>query len=149
MKSLSVETAGKVKGVSKHLPSFIILHMFVCVPSGSEYRLRELCKELLGPVHKSASTAWEPNTLVRQQHSASWICFIYTYKCPDCSQIVCLPHIYKSNVFFFHLSTAVFSPIALSLISKFKFDRQSLAPVLSNLMYAYIAMSRSNFINIC
>lgn len=33
-------------------------------PPGSEYRLRELCKELLGPVHKSAATAWEPTTLV-------------------------------------------------------------------------------------
>lgn len=38
------------------------------IPAGSEYRLRELCKELLGPVHKSAATAWEPTTLVRQQH---------------------------------------------------------------------------------
>lgn len=32
---------------------------------GSEYRLRELCKELLGPVHKSAATSWEATTLVR------------------------------------------------------------------------------------
>lgn len=37
----------------------------LCLPSGSEFRLRELCKELLGPVHKSAATAWEPATLVR------------------------------------------------------------------------------------
>lgn len=34
-------------------------------PPGSEYRLRELCKELLGPVHKSAATSWEATTLVR------------------------------------------------------------------------------------
>uniref|UniRef100_A0A1A8P7E9 Protein HIRA n=2 Tax=Nothobranchius pienaari TaxID=704102 RepID=A0A1A8P7E9_9TELE len=33
------------------------------VNEGSEYRLRELCKELLGPVHKSAATSWEATTL--------------------------------------------------------------------------------------
>lgn len=43
-------------------------HVCVCVfpPPGSENRLRELCKELLGPVHKSAATAWEPSTLVEK-----------------------------------------------------------------------------------
>lgn len=39
--------------------------MTLLFPPGSEYRLRELCKELLGPVHKSASTSWEATTLVR------------------------------------------------------------------------------------
>lgn len=44
------------------------LSTLVCVfpPPGSENRLRELCKELLGPVHKSAATAWEPSTLVEK-----------------------------------------------------------------------------------
>lgn len=53
-------TLYRLMGVTKSL------RVFVCVfPPGSEYRLRELCKELLGPVHKSAATAWEPTTLVR------------------------------------------------------------------------------------
>uniref|UniRef100_A0A1A8F059 Protein HIRA n=1 Tax=Nothobranchius korthausae TaxID=1143690 RepID=A0A1A8F059_9TELE len=33
------------------------------VNEGLEFRLRELCKELLGPVHKSAATSWEATTL--------------------------------------------------------------------------------------
>lgn len=33
------------------------------VNEGSEHRLRELCSDLLGPVHRSASSAWEPTTL--------------------------------------------------------------------------------------
>ncbi|KAM8865915.1 protein HIRA [Synchiropus picturatus] len=33
------------------------------VNEGSEHRLRELCSDLLGPVHRSAGSAWEPTTL--------------------------------------------------------------------------------------
>lgn len=51
-------------------------HVCVLFSPGSEYRLRELCKELLGPVHKSASTAWEPTTLVGSHsfHIVLYIC---------------------------------------------------------------------------
>ncbi|KAM3868468.1 protein HIRA [Diretmus argenteus] len=42
---------------------WLLIYARFLVNEGSEYRLRELCKELLGPVHKSASTAWEPITL--------------------------------------------------------------------------------------
>lgn len=42
-----------------------------CSP-GPEYRLRELCKELLGPVHKSATTSWEPTTLVGVNPGNNW-----------------------------------------------------------------------------
>nr|XP_033475446.1 protein HIRA [Epinephelus lanceolatus] len=42
---------------------WLLIYARFLVNEGSEYRLRELCKELLGPVHKSASTAWEPTTL--------------------------------------------------------------------------------------
>lgn len=48
-----------------------ISYIFLFFLPGSEYRLRELCKELLGPVHKSAATSWEPTTLVQQQKSVS------------------------------------------------------------------------------
>lgn len=48
-----------------------LLYFIYFSVSGSEYRLRELCKELLGPVHKSAATSWEPTTLVRLQKSVS------------------------------------------------------------------------------
>ncbi|XP_067432081.1 protein HIRA [Thunnus thynnus] len=42
---------------------WMLIYARFLVNEGSEYRLRELCKELLGPVHKSAATAWEPTTL--------------------------------------------------------------------------------------
>uniref|UniRef100_A0A671XC65 Protein HIRA n=1 Tax=Sparus aurata TaxID=8175 RepID=A0A671XC65_SPAAU len=42
---------------------WLLIYARFLVNEGSEYRLRELCKELLGPVHKSAATAWEPTTL--------------------------------------------------------------------------------------
>ncbi|XP_068594513.1 protein HIRA [Brachionichthys hirsutus] len=42
---------------------WLLIYTRFLVNEGSEYRLRELCKELLGPVHKSAATAWEPATL--------------------------------------------------------------------------------------
>uniref|UniRef100_A0A665U5B1 Protein HIRA n=1 Tax=Echeneis naucrates TaxID=173247 RepID=A0A665U5B1_ECHNA len=42
---------------------WLLIYARFLVNEGSEYRLRELCKELLGPVHKSAATAWEPTAL--------------------------------------------------------------------------------------
>ncbi|XP_062310638.1 protein HIRA isoform X2 [Osmerus eperlanus] len=42
---------------------WLIIYARFLVNEGSEHRLRELCKNLLGPVHKSAATAWEPTTL--------------------------------------------------------------------------------------
>ncbi|XP_056141509.1 protein HIRA [Lampris incognitus] len=42
---------------------WLLIYARFLVNEGSEHRLRELCQELLGPVHKSASTAWEPTTL--------------------------------------------------------------------------------------
>ncbi|XP_077942506.1 protein HIRA isoform X4 [Gasterosteus aculeatus] len=42
---------------------WLLIYARFLVSEGSENRLRELCKELLGPVHKSAATAWEPSTL--------------------------------------------------------------------------------------
>uniref|UniRef100_A0A674CU26 Protein HIRA n=1 Tax=Salmo trutta TaxID=8032 RepID=A0A674CU26_SALTR len=43
---------------------WLLIYARFLVTEGSDYRLRELCKDLLGPVHKSASSAWEPTTLV-------------------------------------------------------------------------------------
>lgn len=40
------------------------LYLSVCLSAGYEQRLRELCKDLLGPVHKSSSSAWESTVLV-------------------------------------------------------------------------------------
>uniref|UniRef100_A0A3P8VPA2 Protein HIRA n=1 Tax=Cynoglossus semilaevis TaxID=244447 RepID=A0A3P8VPA2_CYNSE len=42
---------------------WLLIYARFLVNEGSEFRLRELCKELLGPVHKSTSTSWEPTTL--------------------------------------------------------------------------------------
>uniref|UniRef100_A0A8C7CK37 Protein HIRA n=1 Tax=Oncorhynchus kisutch TaxID=8019 RepID=A0A8C7CK37_ONCKI len=43
---------------------WLLIYARFLVTEGSDYRLRELCKDLLGPVHKSAGSAWEPTTLV-------------------------------------------------------------------------------------
>ncbi|XP_027889937.1 protein HIRA [Xiphophorus couchianus] len=42
---------------------WLLIYARFLVNEGSEYRLRELCKELLGPVHKSAASSWQPTTL--------------------------------------------------------------------------------------
>uniref|UniRef100_A0A8C7NHD0 Protein HIRA n=1 Tax=Oncorhynchus mykiss TaxID=8022 RepID=A0A8C7NHD0_ONCMY len=42
---------------------WLLIYARFLVTEGSDYRLRELCKDLLGPVHKSAGSAWEPTTL--------------------------------------------------------------------------------------
>ncbi|XP_029018283.1 protein HIRA isoform X2 [Betta splendens] len=42
---------------------WLLIYARFLVNEGSEYRLKELCTELLGPVHKSAATSWEPTTL--------------------------------------------------------------------------------------
>uniref|UniRef100_A0A3B4ADD3 Protein HIRA n=1 Tax=Periophthalmus magnuspinnatus TaxID=409849 RepID=A0A3B4ADD3_9GOBI len=42
---------------------WLLVYARFLVHEGSEFRLRELCKELLGPVHKSVSSSWEHSTL--------------------------------------------------------------------------------------
>ncbi|XP_077416701.1 protein HIRA [Vanacampus margaritifer] len=42
---------------------WLLIYARFLVNEGSEFRLRDLCKELLGPVHKSAATAWEATIL--------------------------------------------------------------------------------------
>uniref|UniRef100_A0A8C5DZN2 Protein HIRA n=1 Tax=Gouania willdenowi TaxID=441366 RepID=A0A8C5DZN2_GOUWI len=42
---------------------WLLIYSRFLVNEGSEHRLRELCKELLGPVHTSATTSWEPTTV--------------------------------------------------------------------------------------
>ncbi|XP_057688599.1 protein HIRA isoform X3 [Corythoichthys intestinalis] len=42
---------------------WLLIYTRFLVNEGSEFRLRELCKELLGPAHKSTTTAWEATTL--------------------------------------------------------------------------------------
>ncbi|CAL1615058.1 unnamed protein product [Knipowitschia caucasica] len=42
---------------------WLLVYARFLVNEGSEFRLRELCKELLGPVHKSATSSWENSTL--------------------------------------------------------------------------------------
>ncbi|RVE68917.1 hypothetical protein OJAV_G00095980 [Oryzias javanicus] len=42
---------------------WLLIYARFLVNEGSEFRLRELCKELLGPVHKSAASSWEPTAL--------------------------------------------------------------------------------------
>uniref|UniRef100_A0A8C6UAJ2 Protein HIRA n=1 Tax=Neogobius melanostomus TaxID=47308 RepID=A0A8C6UAJ2_9GOBI len=42
---------------------WLLIYARFLVHEGSEFRLRELCKDLLGPVHKSGSSSWEPTTL--------------------------------------------------------------------------------------
>ncbi|XP_061586292.1 LOW QUALITY PROTEIN: protein HIRA [Cololabis saira] len=42
---------------------WLLVYARFLVHEGSEQRLRFLCKELLGPVHKSAASSWEPTTL--------------------------------------------------------------------------------------
>uniref|UniRef100_A0A3P9J0L2 Protein HIRA n=1 Tax=Oryzias latipes TaxID=8090 RepID=A0A3P9J0L2_ORYLA len=46
---------------------WLLIYARFLVNEGSEFRLRELCKELLGPVHKSAASSWEPTTLGLQK----------------------------------------------------------------------------------
>ncbi|KAK7934049.1 hypothetical protein WMY93_004945 [Mugilogobius chulae] len=42
---------------------WLLVYARFLVNEGSEFRVRELCKELLGPVHKSASSSWENSVL--------------------------------------------------------------------------------------
>ncbi|KAM9811072.1 protein HIRA [Neosynchiropus ocellatus] len=42
---------------------WLLIYGRFLVNEGSEHRLRELCSDLLGPVHRSACSAWEPTTL--------------------------------------------------------------------------------------
>lgn len=57
------EGDGPVLAIGPCVPTRLSASFSACAP-GPEYHLRELCKELLGPVHKSATTSWEPTTLV-------------------------------------------------------------------------------------
>ncbi|RXM93474.1 Protein HIRA, partial [Acipenser ruthenus] len=42
---------------------WLLIYARFLVNEGSQYRLRELCKDLLGPVHKSAASVWEATVL--------------------------------------------------------------------------------------
>ncbi|XP_030647413.1 protein HIRA [Chanos chanos] len=42
---------------------WLLIYARFLVNEGYEQRLRELCKDLLGPVHKSSSSTWEPSVL--------------------------------------------------------------------------------------
>uniref|UniRef100_A0AAR2K5S1 Protein HIRA n=1 Tax=Pygocentrus nattereri TaxID=42514 RepID=A0AAR2K5S1_PYGNA len=42
---------------------WLLIYTRFIVNEGYEQRLRELCKDLLGPVHKSSSSSWEPTVL--------------------------------------------------------------------------------------
>ncbi|XP_041084422.1 protein HIRA-like [Polyodon spathula] len=42
---------------------WLLIYARFLVNEGSQYRLRELCKDLLGPVHKSAASVWETTVL--------------------------------------------------------------------------------------
>ncbi|KAI5619887.1 protein HIRA [Silurus asotus] len=47
---------------------WLLIYTRFLVNEGYEQRLRELCKDLLGPVHKSSSSAWESTVLVSVLH---------------------------------------------------------------------------------
>ncbi|KAG9262018.1 protein HIRA [Astyanax mexicanus] len=42
---------------------WLLIYTRFIVNEGYEHRLRELCKDLLGPVHKSSTSSWEPTVL--------------------------------------------------------------------------------------
>lgn len=42
---------------------------YIWLSPGFEYRLRELCKDLLGPVHYSAGSQWESTVMVSPDNS--------------------------------------------------------------------------------
>ncbi|TRY87711.1 hypothetical protein DNTS_018536 [Danionella cerebrum] len=42
---------------------WLVIYARFLVNEGYEQRLRELCQDLLGPVHKSSSSSWEPTVL--------------------------------------------------------------------------------------
>ncbi|MGH0172462.1 UNVERIFIED_CONTAM: hypothetical protein FKN15_071509, partial [Acipenser sinensis] len=42
---------------------WLLIYARFLVNEGSQYRLQELCKDLLGPVHKSAASVWEATVL--------------------------------------------------------------------------------------
>ncbi|XP_012671317.1 protein HIRA [Clupea harengus] len=46
---------------------WLIVYTRFLVNEGYEQRLRELCKDLLGPVHKSTGSSWEPTILGRRK----------------------------------------------------------------------------------
>ncbi|KAL4593545.1 protein HIRA-like [Arapaima gigas] len=48
---------------SQEYRHWLLIYARFLVNEGSEHRLRELCKDLLGPVHKSAGSIWEANIL--------------------------------------------------------------------------------------
>uniref|UniRef100_W5M1F0 Protein HIRA n=1 Tax=Lepisosteus oculatus TaxID=7918 RepID=W5M1F0_LEPOC len=50
---------------SQEYRHWLLIYARFLVNEGSEYRLRELCKDLLGPVHKSTGSVWEATVLVR------------------------------------------------------------------------------------
>ncbi|MBN3289253.1 HIRA protein, partial [Polypterus senegalus] len=52
---------------SQEYRHWLLIYARFLVNEGSEYRLRELCKDLLGPVHKSAGSMWETAILGLQK----------------------------------------------------------------------------------
>ncbi|XP_066545389.1 protein HIRA isoform X2 [Amia ocellicauda] len=48
---------------SQEYRHWLLIYARFLVNEGSEYRLRELCKDLLGPVHKSTGSIWEASVL--------------------------------------------------------------------------------------
>ncbi|KAG7481063.1 hypothetical protein MATL_G00062620 [Megalops atlanticus] len=48
---------------SQEYRHWLLIYARFLVNEGSEHRLRELCKDLLGPVHKSAGSIWEATIL--------------------------------------------------------------------------------------
>ncbi|MBN3314167.1 HIRA protein, partial [Atractosteus spatula] len=48
---------------SQEYRHWLLIYARFLVNEGSEYRLRELCKDLLGPVHKSTGSVWEATVL--------------------------------------------------------------------------------------
>ncbi|XP_057688598.1 protein HIRA isoform X2 [Corythoichthys intestinalis] len=65
---------------------WLLIYTRFLVNEGSEFRLRELCKELLGPAHKSTTTAWEATTLeknvIMEDPKCSILCVNVTLQVP-------------------------------------------------------------------
>lgn len=51
------------------LCSEMLSNVILFLSPGFEYRLRELCKDLLGPVHYSAGSQWESTVMVSPDNS--------------------------------------------------------------------------------
>lgn len=99
------EGDGPVLTTGPCVPTRLSASFSACAP-GPEYHLRELCKELLGPVHKSATTSWEPTTLVGTNLRNKWskcVCCFHLDWNSTCrvfnssEKKSCQVHIFSSN----------------------------------------------------